>query len=43
MECFGTWGGECFGYRPGDYLFTHDGRRRRALWRPLVDSRAGQM
>jgi len=25
MEWFWTWGGECFGYRNGDNLFTHNG------------------
>lgn len=25
MEWFWTWGGECFGYRRGDDLFTHNG------------------
>jgi len=25
MTWFWTWGGECFGYRSGDRLFTHDG------------------
>lgn len=26
MEWFWTWGGECFGYRNGDSLFTYFGR-----------------
>jgi hypothetical protein len=26
MDWFWTWGGECFGYRNGEGLFTHDGR-----------------
>ena len=26
MDWFWTWGGECFGYRIDDGLFTHDGR-----------------
>jgi hypothetical protein len=25
MEWFWTWGGECFGYRRDDKLFTHNG------------------
>ncbi|HKD79551.1 MAG TPA: hypothetical protein VKH81_07640 [Candidatus Angelobacter sp.] len=25
MQWFWTWGGECFGYRRGDNLFTHNG------------------
>ncbi len=26
MDRLWTWGGECFGYRDGDDLWTHDGR-----------------
>ena len=26
MEWLWTWGGECFGYREGDYLWTYDGK-----------------
>ena len=26
MDWFWTWGGECFGYRSGDNLFSHDGQ-----------------
>ena len=26
MDWLWTWGGECFGYRDGDELRTHDGR-----------------
>lgn len=25
MDWYWTWGGECFGFRKGDSLFTHDG------------------
>lgn len=26
MQWVWTWGGQCFGYRDGDHLWTHDGR-----------------
>jgi hypothetical protein len=26
MEWLWTWGGECFGYREGDYLWTYSGK-----------------
>jgi hypothetical protein len=27
MDWFWTWGGECFGYRNGDWLFAYTGRQ----------------
>jgi len=36
-----TWGGECFGYRDGDDLWTHDGRHVGRFNGDLVYDRHG--